>query len=161
MKRLAVLAFALALAAPGWAQLKLGAPSGELLEPEKAFRFSSRVADDGAIEVLTRAIAIEPRNTTWWERRSGAKRLSGDLAGAIADLEKALAIDPSRVQVYIGLAFNRKDLGDREGAIRDLERFIMLAPPGQDTRQVWAMIEELRRDPAAWYRDNKLEWPVD
>ena len=36
---------------PGMAQLKLGASADELLEPEKAFRFSARVLDTATIEV--------------------------------------------------------------------------------------------------------------
>ncbi|HVJ13617.1 MAG TPA: protein-disulfide reductase DsbD N-terminal domain-containing protein, partial [Burkholderiales bacterium] len=49
MKRLAALFFLCLLAVPAHAQLKLGS-ADDLLEPEKAFRFSAR-AVEGAVEV--------------------------------------------------------------------------------------------------------------
>jgi thioredoxin:protein disulfide reductase len=51
VKRLALVLLALLLAAPALAQLKLGGAADDLLEPEKAFRFSARVLDAGSIEV--------------------------------------------------------------------------------------------------------------
>ena len=56
MKRLLLLLFALALATPATAQLKLGGSTDNLLEPEKAFRFSARALDASSVEV-TFAIA--------------------------------------------------------------------------------------------------------
>jgi thiol:disulfide interchange protein DsbD len=50
LKRLAALFFLCLLALPALAQLKLGASADELLEPEKAFRFSARSLE-GAVEV--------------------------------------------------------------------------------------------------------------
>jgi thiol:disulfide interchange protein DsbD len=50
VKRLFLLLLALA-AAPAAAQLRLGGSADELLEPEKAFRFSARALGAGAIEV--------------------------------------------------------------------------------------------------------------
>ena len=55
MKRLVLLLLALALAAPAAAQLRLGG-ADNLLEPEKAFRFSARALDASTVEV-TFAIA--------------------------------------------------------------------------------------------------------
>ena len=55
MKRIFLLLLALALTAPAAAQLKLGG-ADNLLEPEKAFRFSARVLDASSVEV-TFAIA--------------------------------------------------------------------------------------------------------
>ena len=51
MKRLFPFFLALALVAPALGQLKLGGSADDLLEPEKAFRFSARVLDAAAIEV--------------------------------------------------------------------------------------------------------------
>ncbi len=52
MKRLLfLLLLALALGGPAAAQFKLGASADDLLEPEKAFRFSARVLDDAVVEV--------------------------------------------------------------------------------------------------------------
>ena len=51
MKRVFFFLLLLALGAPAAAQLKLGSSPDDLLEPEKAFRFSARVLDDAAIEV--------------------------------------------------------------------------------------------------------------
>ena len=56
MKRFLFALFALALAAPAAAQLKLGGSADNLLEPEKAFRFSARALDASTLEV-TFAIA--------------------------------------------------------------------------------------------------------
>ena len=55
MKRLlaifALVAVALSAAAPALAQLSLGGSADDLLEPEKAFRFSARVRDASTVEV--------------------------------------------------------------------------------------------------------------
>jgi thiol:disulfide interchange protein DsbD len=56
LKRIVLLLLSLALAAPAAAQLKLGGGADNLLEPEKAFRFSARVLDASSVEV-TFAIA--------------------------------------------------------------------------------------------------------
>jgi thiol:disulfide interchange protein DsbD len=56
LKRILFLLLALALAAPAAAQLKLGGGADNLLEPEKAFRFSARTVDSSSVEV-TFAIA--------------------------------------------------------------------------------------------------------
>jgi thiol:disulfide interchange protein DsbD len=50
VKKLLFLVFAL-VSLPALAQLKLGNSTGDLLEPEKAFRFSARAAGEDAIEV--------------------------------------------------------------------------------------------------------------
>ena len=50
-KRSLTVLLALALAAPAAAQLWLGGSADELLEPEKAFRFSARVLDQRSLEV--------------------------------------------------------------------------------------------------------------
>ena len=51
MKRIALLLSCLLLALPALAQLKLGGAADDLLEPEKAFRFSARVVDTSTVEV--------------------------------------------------------------------------------------------------------------
>jgi thiol:disulfide interchange protein DsbD len=56
LKRIVLLLLSLALAAPAAAQLKLGGGADNLLEPEKAFRFSARALDASSVEV-TFAIA--------------------------------------------------------------------------------------------------------
>jgi thioredoxin:protein disulfide reductase len=50
-KRLLAILLALAVAAPAAAQLWLGGSNDELLEPEKAFRFSARALDQRSLEV--------------------------------------------------------------------------------------------------------------
>jgi thioredoxin:protein disulfide reductase len=56
LKRIVLLLLSLALAAPAAAQLRLGGGADNLLEPEKAFRFSARALDASSVEV-TFAIA--------------------------------------------------------------------------------------------------------
>ena len=51
MIRLFVFLLCLVVAAPAAAQLKLGASADNLLEPEKAFRFSARALDASSVEV--------------------------------------------------------------------------------------------------------------
>jgi thiol:disulfide interchange protein DsbD len=51
LTRILLLVLALALGAPAAAQLKLGNSTPELLEPEKAFRFSARALGGDAVEV--------------------------------------------------------------------------------------------------------------
>ena len=51
MKRIAFLLLGTLLALPALGQLNLGGAAGDLLEPEKAFRFSARVLDASTVEV--------------------------------------------------------------------------------------------------------------
>jgi thiol:disulfide interchange protein DsbD len=51
LKRLLLLLALLALALPAMGQLKLGGSADDLLEPEKAFRFSARTLDASTVEV--------------------------------------------------------------------------------------------------------------
>ena len=51
LKRFLTVLLGLAMAGPLSAQLKLGGSADELLEPEKAFRFSARVLDQRSLEV--------------------------------------------------------------------------------------------------------------
>jgi thiol:disulfide interchange protein DsbD len=51
LKRILLLLLCLAFAAPAMAQLKLGNPTDNLLEAEKAFRFTARALDESNIEV--------------------------------------------------------------------------------------------------------------
>ncbi|MGH8668208.1 MAG: protein-disulfide reductase DsbD [Burkholderiales bacterium] len=51
MKRILLFLLSLALAGPALAQLKLGGAADDLLEPEKAFRFSARALDASTLEV--------------------------------------------------------------------------------------------------------------
>jgi len=51
VKKFFLIALALLVSAPAIAQLKLGGSTDNLLEPEKAFRFSAQALDAGLIEV--------------------------------------------------------------------------------------------------------------
>jgi thiol:disulfide interchange protein DsbD len=51
LKKIILLVLSLLIATPAAAQLKLGGSTDNLLEPEKAFRFSARSVDAGSIEV--------------------------------------------------------------------------------------------------------------
>jgi len=51
LRRILLLLSCLLLAAPALAQLKLGGAADDLLEPEKAFRFSARTLDPSTVEV--------------------------------------------------------------------------------------------------------------
>ncbi|HKC31470.1 MAG TPA: protein-disulfide reductase DsbD [Burkholderiales bacterium] len=52
MKRLLLAVVACLVCAPAFGQLKLGASTDNLLDPERAFRFSARALDGSAIEVM-------------------------------------------------------------------------------------------------------------
>jgi thiol:disulfide interchange protein DsbD len=51
LRRILLVLLGLVVAAPAAAQLKLGGSADNLLEPEKAFRFSARVLDSSSVEV--------------------------------------------------------------------------------------------------------------
>ena len=50
--RLLVFLLSVAVAGPAAAQLKLGASADNLLEPEKAFRFSARALDASSVRII-------------------------------------------------------------------------------------------------------------
>ena len=65
MKRFLLVCLLFCASAPSLAQLKLGGSADDLLPPEKAFRFSARALDDGAVEVR---FAIAPGYYMYRER---------------------------------------------------------------------------------------------
>jgi len=65
VKRFFLILLLLCASAPALAQLRLGGSADDLLAPEKAFRFSARALDDGAVEVR---FAIAPGYYMYSER---------------------------------------------------------------------------------------------
>jgi tetratricopeptide (TPR) repeat protein len=104
--------------------------SGERLEQE-LHRAEERIAKsdwDGAIESLTRAIALDPRRGLSWMKRGYARARKNDLDGALADLDRAVAAEPKDAMALANRASVRRVRGDGAGAITDCTRAIEANP---------------------------------
>lgn len=72
---------------------------------------------DGAIELYTQAIAVDPRSFVAYFNRGLLRSTRGDIDGAIADYEAAIQIDPTFYVVHYNLGILRYGKKDFEGAI--------------------------------------------
>ena len=87
MRRLLFALFALTLAAAAPAQLKLGGSADNLLEPEKAFRFSARTLDASTVEVT---FAIASGYYLYRDRLKFAAEGNPDLRLGAAELPRGM-----------------------------------------------------------------------
>ena len=81
-----------------------------------------------AIECLTRAIELDPKNAMAYHLRGWARAHLGDIAGELADWSKAIEIDPAFDGAYADRAIARTAFRDFDGAIADGEAALRLNP---------------------------------
>jgi len=83
---------------------------------------------DKAIADETRAITLDPQNTTAYYARAIAHRHRRDYAAALADLATALRITPDNDDYFVESAIVRTYAGDYDGAVADYERALAVNP---------------------------------
>lgn len=71
-----------------------------------------------AVELLTRATAVDPSALGLWLNLANAQRATGDVAGEAASLDTVLAIEPYQVPALLQKALNRELLGFSRAASR-------------------------------------------
>jgi thiol:disulfide interchange protein DsbD len=104
LKRLLLALLALALAAPTAAQFKLGGSADNLLEPEKAFRFSARALDASTVEV---AFAIAPGYYLYRDRLKFAAEGNPALRLGAAELPRGM---PHKDEFFGEMQIYRRDV---------------------------------------------------
>ncbi len=81
-----------------------------------------------AVDFLTRARDINPKDASIWGRLGDAFKLKGDSGSAMSAYESAISKDPNNVEVIMKMAGIWANSGQRDLAIQKLESAIKLAP---------------------------------
>jgi len=89
---------------------------------DKGYQHSLNNEHDSAIEVYTKAIALDPHNVKAYNNRGNAYGKKGQYDRAIEDYNKAIALNPNLAQAYgnRGLAYYKK--GNMGRAISDFQK---------------------------------------
>ncbi len=83
---------------------------------------------EGAIEVYSQAIPLEPNDADAYNGRGFARYGLKDYQGAIEDYNEAIPLEPNDADAYNGRGFARYGLKDYQGAIEDYNEAIRLEP---------------------------------
>lgn len=83
---------------------------------------------DEAIDVYTKAIALDSANPVYYSNRAAAYASKGDHASAILDSEKAIEVDPKFVKAYSRLGHAQYALGDYKAAAAAFKKGVELEP---------------------------------
>jgi len=83
---------------------------------------------DGAIAVLDRAIAAEPRSASAWLNRGLVRRRKGESEAALADLDRAVRLAPASARAHYHRAQVLRQRGDLPRARADEARAAALDP---------------------------------
>ena len=118
-----------------WTMVSIGraqesSGTGSLAKPfyESGIALTGQGDFEGAIVDLSKAIEIDPKNSTFYSARGNARNNLGLLDEAIADFTKAIELDGTRRVPYINRGVAKVDKGDLDGALADYSKVIMLDP---------------------------------
>ncbi|HEY5096323.1 MAG TPA: tetratricopeptide repeat protein [Candidatus Eremiobacteraceae bacterium] len=81
-----------------------------------------------AIEMFSKAIAVEPNDAEAFAARGDAKANLDDSKGALADYDQAIALDPEYEYAYATRCDTRDIMNDDNGAVADCTKAIALDP---------------------------------
>jgi TolB-like protein/Tfp pilus assembly protein PilF len=81
-----------------------------------------------ADELVSRALALDPKNARAHSLKGGVLNLQGRIDEAIAEYERALALDPAMMNAVAGLGWDFLRLGQFEKGLEFLDKAIRLSP---------------------------------
>jgi tetratricopeptide (TPR) repeat protein len=82
----------------------------------------------GAIEMMDKAIQLNPKYLRAYTARGAANYMLNRVARGLQDMESAIAIDPNYATGYVGKCFLLNELGQSGQALGNCDRAIDLAP---------------------------------
>jgi tetratricopeptide (TPR) repeat protein len=100
------------------------------------------------VQVLTKAIELDPSRPVLLIDRSFAWAALGNYQEAKLDLDKAIGISPIRAEAWAFRASARRMLNDMEGAMADTERALSLDPEFPEGLLERGILKRLRGDNA-------------
>ena len=118
-------------------------PKDAALLVNRAEARAGRKNYQGAVDDLTRAIAIEDRRPDAYVFRAAAYRYLDELELAMADVEKALGLQPSHVDGLMERGILRRLKGDDAAARRDWLEVLRLAPQSPAAESARANLEHM------------------
>jgi tetratricopeptide (TPR) repeat protein len=81
-----------------------------------------------AVQALTEAQRLDPKDKTILWHRGNAYRQLGDLAKAISDFDAAIGLDPKYARAYLSRSKAYEQQGDKERAAADRDKALQLNP---------------------------------
>jgi tetratricopeptide (TPR) repeat protein len=99
-----------------------------------------------AIEILVRALRLDPRDTNALDYLAVAEAVQGNHRRALAILKRAVAKNPDHALCWINLGITHESLGDLNAALADYDEAIRLQPDSADARhRRHDILDRLRR----------------
>ena len=112
--------------------LYLGIPAKDAHYAQAMRCAASLVHDAGdhpqALELIARAIALEPFNAPLYNERGLYLQALGQHAQALSSFNAAIAIDPDCVNAWINCALVHLEMRQLDAALRCCDQAILLAP---------------------------------
>ena len=96
---------------------------------EKAIQFEDHDNFDEAIEMLTKAIELNPNFEKAYLNRAIDKSIIGDYKSAIDDLDKMINLNDKAIEPYVWRAEYKRNLEQYEDAMKDVEKALQLKEP--------------------------------
>lgn len=143
-------------AAPGDEEQRKAA---ELLDKAKA-KISARDYQ-GAIEDLTEAIKLAPKNPLLYVTRAVAYNLSGNYAAAEKDALASIALDPENPEAWVNLAWAQMKQGKLKEALDSATRALRLDPKNAFAYAIRAFLREKLGDDKGKMDDIKRAAALD
>lgn len=103
---------------------------------------------DKAINELSRAIMLNPKDAFTYNNRGAAYDSKGEFDRAIADFNKVIELNPKEVAGWRNRALLRALTSDFHGAMADISEALRLAPQDARTLYVRGILLELRGNPS-------------
>jgi serine/threonine-protein phosphatase 5 len=98
---------------------------------------------EGAIDLYTKAIELNPQDPTFYSNRAQANIKSEAYGYAIADATKAIEIDPNFVKAYYRRAVAYTAILKSRDALRDFKTVVRKAPNDKDAKLKLAECEKI------------------
>ena len=115
----------------------------------------------GAIDNLTEAIKLAPKNAQLYVYRSMAYNLSGNYAAAEKDASAAIALDSDNPEAWVNLAWAQMKLGKYKEAFESVTRALRLDPKNAFAYAIRAFVKEKLGDNQGKMDDIKRATALD
>jgi Flp pilus assembly protein TadD len=115
-----------------------GVPDGTKLVIGRAMAYQRTGRGARSLALMTRAVAVQPREADLWLFRGRYRIESGDCRSAVEDFDRALALNAGNASAYGASGVARLCAGDRSGARLAFEHALRLDPAQPKLREYLA-----------------------
>lgn len=109
-----------------------------------------------AVDLLTEAVKLDPKDARILSDLSAAQLLSGDTAEGGENAARAIELDPSLAPAAFNWALALQELGNRPVAIDAWEKYLVLDPGSPWATEARNHLRRLKKPLANWEKDKQL-----